>query len=135
MAAPENSAELISTSGQAIIAILTFTLGCIGVAWKFFKSLNDPENKSEHVVIERAELADMNPLRQFLRDVKPALERLTHIDATTMRTDETAAKIHHLLERLTEKINKMEEDDRVEKQVREELERRRRYDRNYDHDR
>lgn len=118
MAAPDNAAELLPVSWQIAIAGFTLFTTLAGVGWRFLQSLKAPEAAhDQHVVLERAELADMNPLREFIRDFRPALERLAHID-------QTATQMASQIEKLLEKLNKMEQDARVAKEVREELARR-----------
>jgi hypothetical protein len=112
MPAPDNAAELLPVSWQIAIAILTLATTIGGVAWKFFSGLKTPQ--SEHVVLERAELADMNPIREFIRDFRPALEKLSHIEQIGTHNSQ-------LIQEALVKLNKMERDAEVAKGVREEL--------------
>jgi hypothetical protein len=113
MAATDNAAGLLPLSWQIIIGALIFATTIGGIAWRFLASLKAPESHDQpHVILERADLADMHAIRDLVRDFRPAIERLARIDTVACDTAVVIRDVQGKLER-------MEQAAIVAKQVRE----------------
>lgn len=128
MAAPDNAVDILPVSYQLGLAAITFLVAAAGIVWQFLIRFRQEPEHEQKIVLERAELADMNPLREFLRDFRPALEKISRVE---QQGTQTYALIQDVLEKLRRlehdaqtgltQLNKMEHDARVAKEVREEL--------------
>lgn len=117
MAVPDNlpDAPAIYTW---VLGALTLLTGSALIVWKFFGELKrkDPPADSK-VILERAEIADLNTIRELAREMRPGLERLARVESLT-------AENAHLLRDIMGKFDRMERDAQVAHQVREEMARR-----------
>jgi hypothetical protein len=97
MSEPSSALEQLPLAWQAVAAvgILITTIG--GAAYKYVTSLRGDPPKTDHVILERADLADVQALRDLAREFRPAIERLVRIDAVTcdiaVTVKETQAKV------------------------------------------
>jgi hypothetical protein len=87
---------------------------------QFFKGKKE-EARPSHYVIEQAEIADVTVIRDLARQFGPALEKLTALDS---HNREAAARVEAQIREILHKLEKMERDAQVAKEVREELARR-----------
>lgn len=117
MPAPDNASELLPISWQIIIGAVTLAATVAGATWKFLNTFKGDPAHNEHIILERADLADLNPIRDFVREFRPALEKLSHIEYQNAQTI-------NLIQEALSKLNRMERDAQVAKEVREELARR-----------
>jgi hypothetical protein len=100
------------------IAIGLSTVGIL--IQQFFKGKKE-EAKPAHYVIEQAEIADLSAIRDLARQFGPALEKLTALDS---HNREAATRVEAQIREILHKLEKMERDAQVAKEVREELARR-----------
>ena len=95
----------IGTGGAAFVAAI----------YQFFKGRKDAHRLGHTtVILEGAELAEMDSVRQLAKQFGPALEKLNKIDHTTTETNRN-------IRRMLDKMEDMEEAQERAKLVREEV--------------
>ncbi len=96
MGGPEAVSEGSTTwlEGFGAFLLLLLTLG--GQAWRYIKEGMKEETTPKHVVLETAELADMNPIRLAVQKLDRLFEMERDIDAMRQKTDE----MHEILKRI-----------------------------------
>ncbi|MDB5596307.1 MAG: hypothetical protein JWM36_3268 [Hyphomicrobiales bacterium] len=133
MSEPPNALEQLPFAWQAVIAAGLFCTTAGGAIYKFVMAFKADQPKAEHVIIERAEIADMHAFRDLAKDLRPALERLNRIDQAVMHIDANSTNLSYQLRDVLNRMQKMEEKAEMAKEVRDEIARRLEQERRRNH--
>lgn len=120
MGEPSSAFEQLPLAWQAAGAgaILIMTVG--GAAYKFLTSLKG-DAKTDHVILERADLADMKPIRDLLAELRPGLEKIAHVDLTMVHVDATTTHLSVQIKEMLDRMDRMEQKAAMAKEVRDEI--------------
>jgi hypothetical protein len=99
-------------------------LSAVGFLIQQFMKGRKEEQKPQHMILEGAEIADVEVIRRLATQFGPALEKLNHIDTLSAQAAERQARFEVQVKELLEKLERMERAALVAKEVREEMARR-----------